>query len=269
MEQNTHQDFSAIPSPPQKDHTPYIEQVITSCNLLKSLKHVDRPVIHPVADFIIYTAFLLMDDKEWLFAFKESQRKSFNFFRDQDTHWKTIALGLSTPEVERVVMERLPNLDREKYFPCLDIGPAPEKITAEPLLKKRSQPPCPRKETIFQLITKLAPSINYLQVFILMSRHTNNRFSARGRKVYPYGQEYVARRLDISLRSVRRIFSWLRLHHIIFKRSNENYKRKKCATWFVCTSRKQSVYFLDPKGQRSKKRSLRSPRKRHRRVVHT
>jgi len=145
MERHAYQDIPGLPSPSTKDHTPYIKQVTAACSIIKSTKHIDRPIIHPVADFIIYTAFLLMDDKEWLFTFKESQRKSLNFFRDQDTHWKTIALGLSTPEVERVVMERLPNLDRKKYFPISNPEPAPGKIPPEGIpTQKKSTVTSPR-----------------------------------------------------------------------------------------------------------------------------
>jgi hypothetical protein len=175
--------------------------------------------------------------------------------------WRTIARGLLTPEVEKAILKLFPGFDREKHFPHTIIEPAPEKITAKVLpKKKRAHAPLP-DETIFQFVARASPSINYLQVFILMSRHTINRHSSRGRKIYPYGQEYVERKLGISRRTVNGIFSWLQRHHIIFKRTNENPDRKKCATWFVCSSWKQSVYFWDPKGRRSKKRSSGSPGK--------
>lgn len=269
METNAPQNNTSVFSPSKKDHTPYVEQIVTATSLLKSVKQIKQPVIHPVADFIIYTAFLLLDVKDWLFKFEEAQRKSLNCFHDQDTHWKAIAFGLSTPEVLALVMERLPNLDREKYFPVPNMARIPKKTAPEINTNPKPKPTPYREKTLLEYVTNHAPSINYTKVFIFMSRHTKNRFSARGRKVYPYGQEYVTRKLDLSIRTVERIFSWLNFHHIISKRTNENYDRKKCATWFVCSSRKQSVYFWDPKCKRPKKGSPRSLRKRHRRAVHT
>ena len=126
-----------------------------------------------------------------------------------------------------------------------------------------------RKESIIEFITNRSPSFNYRKVFVFISRHTKNRFSRRGRKIYPYGQEYVARKLNLSLHTIENVFSWLRRQGIIIKRSNENPELKKSATWFVCTSWKQSFYFRDPKGLRSKKGSRRSLMKRRFHLVNT
>jgi hypothetical protein len=136
-----------------------------------------------------------------------------------------------------------------------------KKITPHPVSAIPIATPTPRKESIIEFITRRSPSINYLRVFILISRHTKNRFSKRGRKVYPYGHEYVSGKLHISIRTVRSIFSWLNRKGIIIKRSNENHELKKCATWFVCTSWKQSFYFRDPERRRPKKGSPRPRRK--------
>jgi hypothetical protein len=104
-----------------------------------------------------------------------------------------------------------------------------QKITPRPAPTPRPSPTTTQKETIVQFITRRAPSINYLQGFIVMSRHTNNRLSRRGKKV--------------------------------FKRSNENPDLHKSATWYVCTSWKQSAYFRDPQRRRPKKGSPRSRKK--------
>jgi hypothetical protein len=228
-----------------------------------------RTIPDQIADFIIYTSFLKSETEWWIHAFQDSQKKAAHFYRDLNTYWRTIAIGVTTPEIEKACLQCLPNLDTEKYFQHHAITPAPQKITPLPTPRPKT-PRAPRpQETIQHFITDHAPSIAYLQTFVFISRHTRNRFSARGREVYPYGQEYVARNININPRTVRRIFSWLKRHHIIFKRSNENPELHKSATWFVCTSWKQSTYFLDPEGRRPKKRSLRSPRKRHFTRVHT
>ena len=261
MEQNAYQGIPGLPSPSTKDHSPYIESIVMAYDWLKKHKGTDSPISDQKADLTIYVSFLITDTEKWTDKFRDSQRNAAKFPRDKDNYWRAIALGLSTPQTEKVCLEIFPDLDREKYFPPEIPTPTPQKITPQPLPKTKLSRRRPREETIVQFITSHTTSINYLQGFIFVSRHTKNHFSARGREVYPYGQEYVSRNLEISLRTVTRIFSWLQRHHIIFKRSNENPELKKSATWFVCTSWKQSTYFLDPEGRRSKKGSPRSRRK--------
>jgi len=136
-----------------------------------------------------------------------------------------------------------------------------QKRPPQPLPEKKPSPVTHQPHPIQDYIFDHAPSINYLQVFIHISRHTKNRLSRRGKKIYPYTQDYVARKLKISLVTVNRIFSWLVRRGIIFKRTNENPREHWGATWFVCTSWKQSTYFRDPEGRRPKKGSPRSSRK--------
>ena len=133
--------------------------------------------------------------------------------------------------------------------------------TPRPLPEKKPSPVTQPYHPIQDYIFDHAPSINYLKVFVFISRHTKNRFSQRGRKVYPYTQYYAARSLGIPLRTISRIFSWLHRRGIIFKRTSENPDKHWAATWFVCTSWKQSTYFRDPEGRRPKKGSRRSRRK--------
>jgi hypothetical protein len=213
------------------------------------------------ADIIIHTSFSMTETKAWILRFRDSQNRAGFFYRDPKTYLRTIAIGVSSPKVIELCKKLYPSFNPEWYPKQFTYGPAPQKITPQATPKIKPSPPRPRGETIIQFITKNAPSINYLKIFIFISRHTKNRLSRRGRKVYPYGQDYVTRKLELSLRTVNEIFSWLRSHHIIFKRTNENYDRKKCATWFVCTSWNQSTYFLDPEGRRPKKGSPRSRRK--------
>lgn len=269
MEQNTLQDFSGIPPPSKKDHTPYIDLISkASCTVLKKFGG-KRLVSEPIEDFIIYISFLSTETKWWIDTFTKWQENAEYLSHSENGFWRMIQFNLSTPEVERVCLKLLPNLDREKYFPHPITTPGPGEIRPRPSLETKPKlTPCKYK-TILEFVTDQAPSINYTRIFILISKRTKNRFSSRGRKVFPYGQNYVHRELEISLATVKRCFAWLKRQHVIFKRTNENHDRKKCATWFVCTSLKQSTYFLDPEARRSKKGSPGSPRNRHRRAVHT
>ena len=269
MTQHAFQNIPGIPSGSTKDHTSYIDLITQASNLNLKHKGATKKIDEPFADQIIYLSFLILDGDVWKAKFIRSMAMAHCLYRDAPTYWRSIALALMTPEVEKATLQLLPNLDQEKYFPHPIITPAVQRIAPQPLPKVEPSKVRAREETIVQFITKHAPSINYLQVFILMSRHTGNRFSSRGRKVYPYGQEYVARKLDVSLRTVERIFSWLQRKGIILKRSNENPEHHKSATWFLCSSWKQSIYFRDPEGRRLKKGSSGSRRKRLLHLVHT
>lgn len=209
----------------------------------------------------IIVAYCIIPPNEFNERFTHSKKIALRFPRDPSTLWGTISIGVLTPELEEAYLKSLPSPYRDTHQINPTTAPALQKITPQLIPKTKPSARHPREETIIQFITNHAPSINYLQGFIFISRHTKNRLSRRGRKVYPYGQDYVARKIEISLWTVNKIFSWLRSHHIIFKRTNENYDRKKCATWFVCTSWNQSTYFLDPEGRRPKKGSPRSRKK--------
>lgn len=211
---------------------------------------------------IIITSWLLTDPQQWHSTLAAATNQRHLFFQPPSKFWKTIARLLATPHVKETCPELFPDIGWEKYSPHIIDTPTPQTITPKPAPRVRPSPTHRREETITQFITRHILSTNYLQVFIFISRHTTNRHSSRGRKIYPYGQKHVAHELQISLLTVNRIFSWLRRHHIIFRRSNENPKQHKCATWFVCTSWKQSTYFLDPQHRRPKKGSPGSPRKR-------
>jgi len=269
MEQNTLQDFSGIPSPSKKNHTPYIDLIAAAADSVQKKFGGDHRAIEPIIDFIIYMSFLSTETEWWVNTFTKWQGNAEYLSRTENNHWRMIQGGLLTPEVERVVMLCLPDLDREKYFPHPITAPTPEEIRPRPSLETKPNPTPHKYKTILEFVTNKAPSINYTRIFILIQKRTKNRFSRRGRKVFPYGQNYIHRELDVSLATVERVFAWLKRQHVIFKRTNENRDRKKCATWFVCTSLKQSTYFLDPKGRRSKKGSPGSPRNRLRRAVHT
>jgi hypothetical protein len=145
--------------------------------------------------------------------------------------------------------------------------PSPVIILPQPAKKKKST--TKKYSTIAACITDEAPSIDYLKVYIAGLKHTNNPLSSRGRYIYPYGQEYLARFLGVSLATVERAFAWLRRKRIIIKRSAENPDQHKSSTWFWCASWKQSAYHFDAQHRRPKRGSPGSRRTRKRTPTHT
>jgi hypothetical protein len=269
MEQNTYTANFDLPNKTPQEFQKYQGIISDAIEWAQKEKNAPDHVTDEVAADIICVSFLTSDFRWFSDRFINTERKCREVFMNIDRHWRTIAMGVSTPEVEQQYLTVHPDIDREKYFPHLITAPALQGILRRPPLETKPKPtPCKYK-TILEFVTNQAPSINYTRTFIFIQKRTKNRFSSRGRKIFPYGQNYVARELNISVRTIRSVFAWLKRQHVIFKRTNENYNRKKCATWFVCTSLKQSTYFLDPKGRRSEKGSPGSPRNRHRRAVHT
>ena len=247
----------------------YVAAISNVLDVLHQVNPNDGVLPDETTTDIIIASWLLTDPQRWHSTLAAATNQRDLYFQPPPKFWKTLASLLATPQVKETLPELFPDIDRERYLPHIVDAPTPQRITPQPTPRAKPSPTHRREETIAQFITRHILSTNYLQVFIFISRHTKNRFSSRGRKVYPYGQEYVKGELGISLLTVNRIFSWLERHHIVFKRSTENPREHKCATWFVCTSWKQSTYFLDPQHRRQKKGSPRSRRKRHPRPVRT
>jgi hypothetical protein len=267
MNQTWTRDTLGIQETPHKDHRPYIDHIVSASQWAHKHRGAPRPISDQVADLIIYISFCLTKTEQWQATFTRGQRTAAQYYRDPNTYWRVIQRSVTTPAVEKKCLQLFPSLRHSIYFPDTIDTPAPREITPRPTPNPRKTPAPRRQETISAFIADRAPSIVYLKGFVLISRHTKNRFSATGCKVYPYGQQYVADQLDVSLRTASNMFSWYERHHFIFKRTNENPREHKCATWFVCTSWKQSTYFLDPQHRRPKRGAPRSRRKRDPRPV--
>ena len=82
-------------------------------------KGAGRRITDDFADFIIYIAFLVLDTEEWKQRFTSSQKKARSFYTTQKTYWKVISFGTATPEVKRICLLCLPNLNPEEHFPPL------------------------------------------------------------------------------------------------------------------------------------------------------
>jgi len=249
------------PEPTETDYRKYKD---TMKALAQSLpKHLTRPVSETelIAKYIIALHFQIHGIKRFTEALEEADRKYRDISRDKDTYWKTLELALSTPEVKEATLQIIPNLDRGKYFPHNNPTPATYQITPRPTPSpklhdtiKETISEIPRKKTatVTEYILKHAPSKSYELVYSTVLLHTKNKFSSKGKKVYPYGQDYAAEITDLKPRTLRRAWAWLRKRGILNKARNENPKEHHCSLWYVCTSIKQIGYFRDSKNRHPK-----------------
>jgi hypothetical protein len=241
-------------TPSKKNHAPYIKLIEKAFGPDHLGRGKTRAITDQIVDWIIYTSFLTLPVEEWTEKFERALKSALRIKHKPELADLTIALGLLTPAVEKAVLEILPHIDQQKYFGH-DAQQEPSK-QPEPTYSPTLKPfiPKKRKPSIAEYIETKAPSINYLKVWRLLSNHTRNRFSSRGRHVFPYGQDYVSRELNLGLRSIERIFSWLKRTHLIFKRKTESKSSRKTSHWFIPTSFKQIRFFQDPKHLRFKKK---------------
>lgn len=243
-------------TPSQKNHAPYIKLIQKALGPSPLARGKAWGFTDQIADLIIYRSFLTLPLEEWTSKFERALKSALIIRDKRELFARTIALGLLTPAVEKAVLEILPHIDQAKYFGHDAPGvPSPAAVpgygpTLKPFIPKK------RKPSIAEYIEAEAPSINYLKVWRFLSNHTRNRFSSRGRHVYPYGQDYVSRLTELSLREVSRIFTWLKQKHLISKRKNESKRSHKASQWFICVSFKQIRFFADPKHLHSKKRPI-------------
>jgi len=248
-------DILGIPSPSKKDHQPYIDLINVAVDWAHKHHNAPPHITDPEADFIIYISFLTSETEWWISRFKDSTNKAGFFYRDPNTYWRAIAMGVSTPKVLDVCKKLLPSLDPEKYSIKTTFTPAPQKITPQAtptpsigaILKKViSKIPKRRFPTVTEYILFQAPSKSYELIYSTTLGCCRNKRSSKGKKVYPYGQAYIAKLTRSSLRTVVYAWSWLRKKGIFNKARNENPKEHHCALWYVCTSMKQIPYFRDP-----------------------
>ena len=117
MEQNTHTNTPTLTSSYPKDHTPYLDLIIKTVKGIHQHLGAPNHIDEEVAGFIIYSSFLISETEDWKRRFILFRKYATEKYTTSQNYWRTIARGVSTPEVERVCLELLPNLDKGKYFP--------------------------------------------------------------------------------------------------------------------------------------------------------
>jgi len=258
MTEDFYRDILGITPPSEKDHRPFIDLIDMAVKWAHKHKNAPTHITDPEADLVIYISFLATETECWKSTFRDSQNYAGFHYRDPNTHWRTIAMGVSTRKSLQAAKKLLPSLDTEIYSietrrPPLSQkitpGPTPISSIITPLMKRIPRPIKPRLPTVTDFILRHSPSQSYEQVYLTTLGCCKNKKSAKGRKVYPYGQRYIAKLTRLSLPTVTRAWAWLHLQGIFNKAWNENPEKHRCAGWYVCTSMKQVSYFRDPENR--------------------
>jgi len=203
---------------------------------------------------IIHLSAFFIEPNEWAARFKRYRSSALKFFRTPEGVWLTIAQGLYISEIEDACKKLIPNFDPAKYndrtitrSPRHEIAPGVTSTPTTITKPKKAIPRVikPRVPTVTEFILRHSPSHSYEQVYLTTLACCKNKKSATGRKVYPYGQRYIAKLTRLNLRTVKRAWSFLRHQGIFNKARNENPKEHHCALWYVCTSMIQVSYFRD------------------------
>jgi hypothetical protein len=252
-----------IPSPSEKDHSPFFKLWTMAFDWLQKNKNPPPYIIDPNADLIIYISFLTSKTKWYATRFRDSQKKAATFYRDPNTYWITIAIGVCHSKAIEVCKKLHPSFDSESYLIKTNALPASQKITPsatstqiiKPLQKKLPLKARRRRlPTVTEFILFYAPSKSCERIYSTTLSCCRNKRSSKGKKVYPYGQRYIAKLTRLSIRTVKRDWSWLRNRGIFNKARKENPRDHRCSLWYVCTSMKQVSYFQDFQKRHPKKR---------------
>jgi hypothetical protein len=263
MSLDLYRDILGIPPPPETSLEVFSKLIVDTISAVNKRLKVTHHRIPDEPFNIIHLSFLLLPVDEWKSKFTHLIRVAFRFFRTPTIFWAAIARGLYTPTIGESYKKLNPSFDPEKYLENCFSPPAPQKVTPQPtstpsigdtLKKVISKIPERRFPAVTEYILFRAPSKSYELVYSTTLVYTKNKKSAKGRKVYPYGQAYIKRLTRLSRSTVDRAWSWLRKRGIFNKARNENPKEHHCSLWYVCTSMKQVSYFRDPENRHPKKK---------------
>ena len=263
MIQNTSQDTSTKSSPPQKDRTPYVNQMLIAGDWLRKHLGVDRPEIDGTAELVIWASFFICETESWVIAFTRAQRSAAHFYRDPNAYWRTIAIGVSTPEVEKECLESLDDSDIGGFFPDRNGVPSPQEITPratttpKPPTRKTPEPnpdlknlstyglvkhyALVRKTSVFNFIVEQSGNLTLARIHNFIQHNNNFELSSRGKVVYDGSFSWVARELGISLQTVWRGFHWMAQRKLVTKIAPPDHRIRKNSRWYVCTSMAQNL----------------------------
>jgi hypothetical protein len=263
MEQNTSQDTPGKSSPPQKDRTPYVDLIAMAGDWLRKRLGVDRPKIDFTPEFVIWASFLICETESWVIAFTKAQRSAAHFYRDPNTYWRVIAIGVSTPEVETQCLELLDDSDVEGFFPGRNSAPPPQEITPRatttprPSTRKTPEPnpdlknlstyglvkhyALVRKTSVFNFIVEQSDNLTFAKIHNFIQHNGNYELSSKGKVVYDGSFSWITRELGISPRTVSRAFAWMAPRKLVTKISPQDHRIRKNSRWYVCTSMAQNL----------------------------
>lgn len=247
-------DSLGIPSLSEKDHKPFIDLITIAVGWAVKHKNAPDRITDPEADLVIYISFLTSKTEWWISRFRGSQRKAGRFYRDPDTYWKAIAIGVVHRKAFEECKKLLPSLDPEKYLMETSTPPAPQKIGPELITAPKKKQPSKRGE-LWKLDRRwdnLWPSSR--KIFDeLLSRATYGKRSPRFPWAYG-GLKSLDRETGYKERQIRKA-----LHHLqglsMIKRIFRAYKGQGASKYWVFFTPKMSGAFyrltIPPKKRRS------------------
>jgi len=256
MTLNSYLNAFGIPPPfnnPIETFWKLIEETVEAFNRKHKLTY------HRVPDEpldIIWISYFHTELNEWIAKFTHTRKEALRSYQTPAIFWVMMSAAFSTLEVRELHQKIYPIHIKENHLIDTHPKPAPHKISPEPTPKPKIKKPYQkslRLKPVFRWasvrshILERQPYPTAIKVYDEVYKYLRNKKSKWGKKVYPYGQAYIAKQTGLTLRQVVRCWQWLKNQGIFNKRKNENPKVHHSAEWFVCTSMKQVAYFRDPK----------------------
>lgn len=232
METNTPQDFRDIPNRTPLEFQKYQHIITDAIDWAHKNKDAPDYLTDEVAADIIIVSFLVSDFEWWSTKFLNIQRPARIMYRDPDTFWRTIAMAVSTPQIEQQCLIVRPDLDREKYFNHAFTMPGPEKI-AQRLRPAQIGRPLIKRGELWKLDIRwdhLWPSSH--KVFREILRRT--QYPKRPGN-FPWcqpGLHSLNKFTRVSTRQIKRALVQLERFKLL-KRISRGYVDQGCAKYFV------------------------------------
>lgn len=98
-----------------------------------------------------------------------------------------------------------------------------------------------RKTTVFDFILEQSGSLNFSKIHDFIQHKNNYKLSSRGKVIYDGSFSWIARELNISMRTVWGAFHWMAHRKLVTKIAPQDHRKKKNSRWYVCTSMAQNL----------------------------
>lgn len=255
METTTPRDPWDIPNRTPEQFKKY-QHIITDA-VAWAHRHNGAPeyLVDDEASTILCASWLLIDPKQWEEQFARSQKIAARFYHDWPTYLRTIAHGISTPDVKTACVKSFPHFDWEKYYgPELGI-PTIDKPTRRPAPAVKHKPTHKRGD-----LWKLNP--RWDNIWNSSHKVTQNLFrrTQMPKKLnsFPWceaGIKSLSKHTGVSERQTRRALKQLERYGLI-KRIKRGYKDQGVSRYLVFTTPAMSAAYSAKSYEAKKHRTL-------------
>jgi hypothetical protein len=104
-----------IPTPPPESYRVYADLICKTTDQIRRRFAAPDHTIDSEADHIIYQAFLHLPLDEWKAKFSRAAKSAIQFSTTPERSWKTIAAGLSDPEVAEAYKKLTPSQVKKPF----------------------------------------------------------------------------------------------------------------------------------------------------------